>query len=390
MRDVNKKTAGRTPLLHISRRNDVPWWVVLVVKASFIIGAFLLCGIISSLFTPDNPSGFVKFYLYMIEGTFFSFNTALATLWNAALVLIIAAAITPAFKMKFWNIGAEGQVLMGCLGAAIIMKFIAPNIPNVVSLLLMLLTAVLFSAIWAAIPALFKAFFKTNETLFTLMMNYIAIGIVAAFSLKFKALGSTALGVLNSGTHAGWLPELFGYKYLIGIIVIANLVVALWFYLKFSKHGYEIAVLNGSERTAEYVGINVKLVTIRTMILCGVACGIAAFLLTSGSSHTVSETVVGGRGFTAVMISWLGHFNPLQMVLYSFLYAVIYTGSSNAAANLGYSGEVAGVLSGLFFLLILVSEFFINFKIKFSFGHKSKKDNIPPVAPATPSAEGGK
>ena len=376
--------------LHVSRRNDVPWWIALVVKASFIVGALLLCGIISGIFAEGRSDGFIMFYKYLIEGTFYSPNTAIATIWNASILLIIAVAITPAFKMKFWNIGAEGQVLMGCLGAAIIMKFVAPNVPNIIALFLMLFMALLFSIIWATIPALFKAYFNTNETLFTLMMNYIAIGIVAAFSLKYKATGDTALGILNAQTHAGWMPELFGYKYLIGIFVIINLVVALWFYLKYSKHGYEIAVLNGSVRTAEYVGINVKLVTIRTMILCGAACGAAAFLLTSGASHTVSETVVGGRGFTAVMISWLGHFNPLQMVLYSLLNAIITTGSSNAAANLGYSGEVASVLSGLFFLLILVSEFFIDFKIKFKLKFRHKEDNNQPPAEAKPELEGGK
>ena len=384
----------RNPLFHIARRNEVPTWFVFVVKLSFILGALLLCGIISFLVSPitldEMPEKFISYYIFVVEGTFSNMNTAFSTLWNASLPLIIAAAITPAFKMKFWNIGAEGQVLMGCFGAAIVMKFIAPSIPNFLALILMLALALIFAAAWAAIPAIFKAFFNTNETLFTLMMNYIAIGLVAAFSLKFKATGSTALGVLNAGTHAGWMPEIFGSSYLIGIFVIINLVVALWFYLKYSKHGYEIAVLNGSVRTAEYVGINVKVVTIRTMILCGAVCGIAGFLLVSGSSHTVSETVVGGRGFTAVMISWLGHFNPLQMVLYSLLNAIITTGSSNAAANLGYSGEVASVLSGLFFLLILVSEFFIDFKIKFKIKFRHKEDNNQPPAEAKPELEGGK
>lgn len=379
----------RNPLFHITRRNEVPKWFVFVIKLSFILGALLLCGIISFLVSPipldEMPDKFVNYYLFVIEGTFFNLNTTFSTLWNASLLLIIAAAITPAFKMKFWNIGAEGQVLMGCFGAAIVMKFIAPYIPNFLALFLMLALALIFAIVWAAIPAFFKAFFNTNETLFTLMMNYIAIGLVAAFSLKFKATGSTALGVLNADTHAGWMPELFGSSYIIGIFVIINLVVALWFYLRFSKHGYEIAVLNGSVRTAEYVGINVKVVTIRTMILCGAACGIAGFLLASGSSHTVSETVVGGRGFTAVMISWLGHFNPLEMVIYSLLSAIITSGSSNAAGNLQYSGEVANVLSGLFFLLILTSEFFTNFRVRFNISQFFKSKNAP-----TTSEEGGK
>ena len=365
----NEKALNRKPLIHVSRRNIVPVKTVIIIKAISIASALLMCGIISSFFSPGS---FFSFYQYLIEGTFFSLNTTLATLWSAAILLLIAVAITPAFKMKFWNIGAEGQVLMGGFGAAIIMKFIAPDLPNAVALLIMLAMAILFAAVWALIPSIFKAFFNTNETLFTLMMNYIAMGFVAAFSLKFKATGNTALGILNASTHAGWIPEVFDFKYIINIAVIAILVFSVWFYLKYSKHGYEIAVLNGSTRTAEYVGINVKLVTMRTMILCGVLCGVAGWLIVAGASHTVSDSIVGGRGFTAVMISWLGHFNPLAMILYSLLNAVITTGSSNAAANLGYSGEVASVLSGIFFLVILTSEFFVNFKVRLNL-HKKEE-----------------
>ena len=338
----NSSGIKREPLIHVSRRNDIVGWKMVLVKGISIIVALLLCGLISNIFAPGS---FFEFYGYAIQGTFYSLNTTLATLWNAALLLLIAAAITPAFKMKFWNIGAEGQVLMGCLGAAIVMKFVAPYIPNILALLLMLVAAIIFGAVWAFIPAFFKAVFNTNETLFTLMMNYIAMGFIAAFSLKFKATGSTALGVLNQDTHAGWLPEIFGYKYIINIVVIVLIVVGIWFFLKYSKQGYEIAVLNGSVRTAEYVGINVKQVIMRTLIMGGALCGIAGFLIVAGAAHTVSETSAGGKGFTAVMISWLGHFNPLEMALYAFLCSFVTTGSGSAAGNLGYSGEVASVLS---------------------------------------------
>ncbi|HHT67586.1 MAG TPA: ABC transporter permease [Erysipelotrichaceae bacterium] len=378
----NENSLVKKPFIHISRRSDVSKKTTIIVRVVTILSALLMCGLVSTIVAPGS---FLDFYIYIYEGTLFSFNTLLATVWNAGLLLLIAAAITPAFKMKFWNIGAEGQVLMGALGAVIIMKFVAPSIPNALALLLMLVFSIVFSSIWAFIPSLFKALFNTNETLFTLMMNYIAIGIVASFSLRYKAPTSTALGIINQDTHQGWLPEIGGYKYIINIIVIIVLVVLVWGYLKFSKHGYEIAVLNGSERTAEYVGINVKTVTMRTMILCGVLCGIAGFLIVAGASHTVSDTVVGGRGFTAVMISWLGHFNPLEMALYALLNEFISTGGRNAAGNLGYSVEVARVLSGLFFLAILTSEFFTNFRIKLDFSFLRKNKNTP-----TQNLEGGK
>ena len=372
---ANKSILRGEPVIRISRRADISWKGITIVKASSILCAFLLCGLLSTIIAPGS---FFSFYGGIFSGTFVNFDTTLATLWDAAILLLIAVAITPAFKMKFWNIGAEGQVLMGCLGAAMLMKFLAPHVPNPVAIILMLVLAIIFGSIWAAIPALFKAFFNTNETLFTLMMNYIATFIAAAFSKANKAVGNTEIGTINISGHEGWLPNLFGKDYILCIIIIIILVFGVWFFLKFSKKGYEIAVLNGSVRTAEYVGINVKWVTIRTMLMGGALCGIAGFLIVSGSAHTIGGNVVNGRGFTAVMISWLGHFNPLQMSLYALLYSIITIGGGSAAGDLGYSADVATVFSGIFFLIILASEFFINFRLKFNFHRKKKEDDNPP------------
>lgn len=382
---ADRKTLKREPFIHVSRRTNIDTKGKLIVKGSSILAALLLCGLISNIIAPGS---FLNFYNGLFTGTFITLGTSLATLWDAALLLLIAVAITPAFKMKFWNIGAEGQVLMGTLGAAIIMKFLAPSMPNVLSLLLMLLVAIVFGSIWAFIPAICKAFFNTNETLFTLMMNYIAIYIVAAFSEANKG-SRTSIGMINQETHQGWLPDIFGQKYVLCILIIILLVLAVWFFLKYSKKGYEIAVLNGSVKTAEYVGINVKLVTIRTMIMAGALCGIAGFLIASGGAHTVSENVVNGKGFTAVMVSWLGHFNPLEMGVYALLCSFITIGTGSTAGDLGYSADMASVLSGLFFLIILASEFFINFKIKFN-RHKKVSDDGNSVPPSETATEGGK
>ena len=382
---ANRKTLNKEPFLHVSRRTNIDTKGKLIIKVASIVSALLLCGLISNIIAPGS---FGEFYSGLFAGTFVSLGTSLATLWDAALLLLIAVAITPSFKMKFWNIGAEGQVLMGTLGAAIVMKFLAPSMPNFLALLLMLLLAVLFGSIWAFIPAICKAFFNTNETLFTLMMNYIAIYIVSAFSEANKG-SRTSIGIINQDGHEGWLPDIFGQKYMLCIFIIILLVLAVWFFLKYSKKGYEIAVLNGSVKTAEYVGINVKLVTIRTMIMAGALCGIAGFLIASGGAHTVSENVVNGKGFTAVMVSWLGHFNPLEMSVYAVLYSFITIGTGSTAGDLGYSADIAAVLSGLFFLIILASEFFVNFKIKFNH-HKKASDEGTNVPPSDTVTEGGK
>ncbi len=182
----------------------------------------------------------------------------------------------------------------------------------------MLIVSVIFGAIWAFIPALFKVLFNTNETLFTLMLNYVAMAIVGFASYQWRATGTTSIGVVNSDTKLGWLPSITlwdgkAYDYIIGIFIVIGIAVFLWAYLKYFKQGYELSVVGGSRNTAKYAGININKVVIRTMIISGILAGICGWLLVSGSAHSINEDLVGGQGFTGVLVSWLGHFSPLEM-----------------------------------------------------------------------------
>ena len=352
----------RERIIRISRRPEMKPWKRILIKAGFVVFALLVCGILSAMV---KPGSFGSFYQYMIQGTFSSGKTIVKLLWETALLFIIAVALTPAFKMKFWNIGAEGQVLMGALGALIALKFIAPHLPNIIAIVIEILMAVVFSAVWSFIPAFFKARFNTNETLFTLMMNYIAMGIVAACVIAWSTSGSNVLGIVNGANHEGWLPFVgsLGNSYLINILIIVVISGVVWAYLKYSQHGYELSVVGGSKDTARYVGINVRSVIIRTMIMSGAICGVAGFLLVAGAGHSISSNIVGGRGFTAILVAWLGEFSVPMMAVYSFLVAFVSVGSSNSAAWIGYSSTISNVLTGIFFLLIIVSTFFVNFKL---------------------------
>ncbi len=159
--------------------------------------------------------------------------------------------------MRFWNIGAEGQALVGCIASAAIMINFADKFPNnIVMLVVMAAASILAGIIWGLIPAIFKAYFNTNETLFTLMMNYVAIQLIEYFLKIADKSGSNVVGP-DLLTH-GWFPKLFGTNYLLNILIVAVLTVVLYIYLKYSKHGYEISVVGESENTARYIGINVK------------------------------------------------------------------------------------------------------------------------------------
>ena len=367
------------PFIRISRKSDIKPWLKIVIKISAILGALLLCGIISNIIAPGSfftffENVFIKNFASTRRGvTTFSLQKTINLLWSTAILFLISLAVTPAFKMKFWNIGGEGQVLMGAFGALIIMKFVAPSINNnFISIILMLIVSVIFGAIWAFIPALLKVLFNTNETLFTLMLNYVAMAIVGFASYQWRATGTTSIGIVNSDTKLGWLPSITlwdgkAYDYIIGIFIVIGIAVFLWAYLKYFKQGYELSVVGGSRNTAKYAGININKVVIRTMIISGILVGICGWLLVSGSAHSINEDLVGGQGFTGVLVSWLGPFSPLEMAGYSFLVSFVSKGCDNASSVIGYSSFVGEILVALVFFFIIASELVINFNVHFNF-----------------------
>ena len=354
----------KEPLFHITKRDQLPMWKSLIVRAVAIVAALLLCGIICFAFLDINP---LKFYETMFKGVFGSERRIWKMFKDLSVLLCIALAITPAFKMKFWNIGAEGQVLIGCLSSVACVIYWGGKIPNGLLLVIMLFAAMISSAIWAVIPAIFKAFWNTNETLFTLMMNYIATSLVAYFLIVWVPSGSSTLGELKFG-H---LPTVYN-SYLLLILVVVALTVLMYIYLKYSKHGYEISVVGESQKTACYIGISVKKIIIRTLIISGMVCGIAGFLIVSALDHSVTTQTVGGQGFTAIMVSWLAKFNPFIMVATSFIIVFLQQGADQVATNMNVSNAFPSIIVGIILFFIIGCEFFINYKIVF----RKKEGNV--------------
>jgi simple sugar transport system permease protein len=265
--------------------------------------------------------------------------------------------------MQFWNIGGEGQVLMGGLAAAACMITLSGKLPNAVIILLMIVTSILTGAIWGVIPALFKALWNTNETLSTLMMNYIATQLVAYFTIVWEVpKGSGKIGIINQNSNIGWLPNI-GNKYLLSIIAAVLVTIGMFIYLKYTKHGYEIEVVGESQNTARYVGISVEKVIIRTMLLSGAICGLAGLLLVGGINHTITTTISDGQGFTGVMVSWLAKFNPIAMIFTSLLIIFMDRGASEISTAFELNQSFADILTGIILFFIIGCEFFIRYKI---------------------------
>ncbi len=359
------------PLVHITKRDSMVWWKSCLVRAVAIILALLVCSVVIVLLTGYNP---IEVYAAMIKGSFGSNRKIWMSLQNTVMLLCIALAVTPAFKMKFWNLGAEGQVLIGGLTTALCMIYVKDSLPLPLMIAVMIVVSMISGMIWAVIPALFKAKWGTNETLFTLMMNYVAIQLVSYFVILWEnPKGSATVGVINQADNAGWVPALFGQKYLFNILVVLVITVIMYIYLKYSKHGYEITVVGESENTARYIGINVKKVILRTVAVSGAICGIAGFLLVSGTDHTISTNTAGGQGFTAVMVSWLAKFNPFIMMLTSFLIVFLQRGAGEIATTFRLNESVADILTGIILFFIIGCEFFVNYRLNFRTSHKEGK-----------------
>ena len=349
--------------MRISKRDGISTWKAWLYRGIAIVAALVLCALVTMLATKLNPLEVAK---TMWQGVFGTSRKTWLTFQKLAVLLGISLAVTPAFKMRFWNIGAEGQVMIGGLACTACMICLRDVIHSEFLLILcMLISGIAAGALWGFLPAFFKAKWNTNETLFTLMMNYIAIQLSAFFIILWEfPKGAGKIGIINQNTRQGWLPYIGGHQYLLMIIVVAVLTLLLYFYLKYSKHGYEIAVVGESERTARYAGIKVEKVIIRTMVLSGAICGLIGMMLVAGTDHTLTTTLVGGRGFTAVMVSWLAKFNPIGMIFTSLLLVFFQLGSKEIASVFFLNESFSDILTGIILFFIIGCEFFITYKIR--------------------------
>ena len=359
----------KEPFVRIVKRDRIPLWIALLIRLAAILLSLVVCALLIYLITHSNP---IQVYRSMVDGAVGTGRRTWNTLRDTMILLAIALAITPAFKMRFWNIGAEGQILVGGIATAAVMRCCGDSLPTALLFLAMIAASLAAGLIWGLIPAVFKAHWNTNETLFTLMMNYIAIQLTAFFSIVWEAKkGSGTIGTINQKTQAGWistsfLSDIFGnFNYSISLIIVLSITVAMFIYLKYTKHGYEIAVVGNSENTARYAGINVKRAIMRTVALSGAICGFTGFLLVSGSSHTISTSTAGGRGFTAIIVSWLAKFNPFIMILISFFLVFMGNGATQIASEFQLNESASEVIIGIILFFILGSEFFINFRLIF-------------------------
>lgn len=354
------KKEAREPLVRIARRESMPLWKAWGIRLLGLLIAFVVCAIVIFAMVRLNP---LNVYGAMWKGAFGTPRRGWITMRDTMMLLCIAAGLAPAFKMRFWNIGAEGQILVGGIVTAAVMIYGGASMPTWLLLVIAFVVSLAAGAVWGLIPAIFKARYDTNETLFTLMMNYVAIQITSFCVAKWEnPAGSNTVGVINPKTNAGWFPAIFGQEYMLNVLLVLAVTIFVYIYLRYSKHGYEIAVVGESERTARYIGIDVKHVILRTMMLSGAICGLSGFLAVAGASHTISTSTAGGRGFTAIIVAWLAKFNTFVMILVALLIVFLEKGAIQIASQYNLNDSASQMIEGIILFFILGSEFFIEYR----------------------------
>jgi simple sugar transport system permease protein len=354
---------AREPFVRITKRSGLPRLKAWGIRLLAIFLALVVCAAVIYVIVHMNP---VRVYATMFRGAFSTARRTWVTVRDTMMLLIIGVGLAPAFKMRFWNIGAEGQILAGGLATAACMIYWGGRMPSLLLFVVMIAASILAGAVWGVIPSLFKAKWNTNETLFTLMLNYVAIQITSFFVAKWEnPFGSNTVGIINQGTKYGWFPSIFGQQYILNVFIVLAVTVAMYFYLKYSKQGYEIAVVGESENTARYAGISLARVYIRTMLISGAVCGLSGFIAVAGASHTISTSTAGGRGFTAIIVAWLAKFNTIVMIFVALLLVFLEKGSVEIASQYQLNDYASEMITGIILFFILGSEFFINYKLIF-------------------------
>lgn len=361
-------TKAKEAFLHIRRRGATSFLYRSMVRIVAIVFAFLLAFAFLSSVTKMS---FGTIWDYVVQGSTSAKISKLAYWKDTMLLLLVALALTPAFKMKFWNIGAQGQILIGALITAHFMHA-GPRSMSTGIILISFVLSIILGGLWATVPAIFKVKLNANETLFTLMMNYIAVSLVA-YAIDIWKGKASALATFQ----AGRLPAIGDNKYGIMIMMVAFLVILMYFYLKHTKQGYEISVVGESLKTANYAGMNTNWIIIRTVFLSGALCGLCGFFYVSGVDYVISTTTSGSYGFTAIIVSWAASFNPFGMFIIAMLMTFLSKGTINVvnfAPNL--NSYTAYITVGILLFFLIGCEFFIQYKIVFNQKIQAKFDSF--------------
>lgn len=373
----NNSLEVKEPLIRIAKREkmsggrNAAYYAIAILIAIFVGGIFILL-------IGKNP---FLYYGKVVAGNFTNLIYLKHFIEKIVPLIITSLGISIAFKMKFWNIGAEGQFIMGALMSTTIV-FAIGGVTNWLTVLLALIFGTLGGGIYALLVGLLKVKLNTNETLLTLMFNYIALYLLAFLKKTdyYRQLGVGAFIDFRALPKNSWIATLGSGIFTIDISIFfaIGLVIFMFFYINYTKQGYEINVIGDSLNTAKYAGMNVKWIVLRTVFMSGALIGLAGALQVTGtaSNHMLSTGITGGVGWTGIIIAWLARLNPIGILIASLLIGLLENGSSVAESSMGISSSSAAVIQGLILFTVLAMDFFIRYKVIFRKKIKTVKEAI--------------
>jgi simple sugar transport system permease protein len=357
----------------VTKRADMPRIKTIIIEIAAVVLSIVFAGIVLLFFGLDP----VKIFSAIVEGAVGTDLRIEQTISKAVPLTIASLGILVAFKMKFWNIGGEGQITMGALAAALVALNFG-DLPRPLLLILMAAVSIVAGAVWAFIPAVFKAKWGTNETIFTLMMNYVAIKFVTYLQYgPLRDPNSNGFPRIADFSENGLMPDLFGYH--LGWIIAIVLVVFTYLFINHTKKGYEITVVGESLETARYAGMNVPVVIMISMAISGGLCGLVGMIQASAIEKTLVFGIANNYGFTAIITAWLARLNAITTVFVCIAFAILMQGAAYIQLAMNVPSSVAQVVQGIILFFVLGSDFFLRYKIGFDFGGNRHGNRQKPI-----------
>ena len=357
--------------LHIVKRENCPLWkkalfYLMAIVAALLLGAALLMAM------GVNP---VEYYTRMFTigtvGNKIAYKNYINYLKEFVPLVLTSVALSLAFKMRFWNIGGEGQFIMGALAAAFAAFKVGPLLPQPLTLIIMCLAAMLVAGLYGLGVAALKVRFGTNETLLTLMLNYVALYVLTFIGetkadWNFFLQEQSARPVFESFSDLAAFPSIpMGGKFTLNVCVIFAFVIGIlvFIYLKYTKQGYEISVVGDSVGSARYAGMKVNRIVLRTVFLSACLIGLAAAFKV-GTAGVLSTSITNDVGWTGIIVAWLSQLNTIAIFLVSGLISILHYGSEVAASTFSQvDSSFANMLQGFILFLVLAADFMIRFKL---------------------------
>ena len=351
--------------LQIEKRiEDYPRWYPAAISTGAVVLAFILSGIVFWAIG-GQP---IKVFGFFIKATFGSWPVFSDTLVKATPLIIVGLACTIAFKMKLWNIGAEGQFYIGAwfASAVIMMPLVPESTPRIILIPLMMIAALIGGGLYGFIPGYLKGRFNVNEIITTLMLNYVAIQWNNFWI--FDRWSDAGFQMTKTFAKSAWLPRLTDYARTVkifsgitlhlGVLIGIVAAVLIWWILQRSRWGYEIKLIGDNPEAARYAGINIQRNVVFVMMLSGALAGLAGMVEITGVVHRLQERISPGYGFTGIIVAWLAKLNPFAVILVSILFGALIV----AGREIQPSG-MSQMLQGFILFFVISSDVLLRYKV---------------------------